>query len=403
MLSPWRRSPVLSNELEKAFEELWPHILDDIDMQSSPGLSALARFGATNGEVLKYDIYRNTFDPNRVSMLKSLVLNRLYAVLNAKPADLVDPHEAGVCDPIKLFIKPEPHKDEKVKTGRLRLISSVSLIDSCVDRFLFLRTTYKVLSVVYEYKTPVMIGWTPLKGGYTQIYRGWEKVKKFVCIDKSAWDWSLPYWLIEAMMEVLISISDDAPVWWIQAVETRFHLLFKNPQFAFSDFGKVRQGVSGIMKSGCYLTILLNSIGQLMLHVLACLHLNQSEAIHEFMPKVLGDDSVQPEFPFVDEYVDYLTELGFVCKVEKLDHIDFAGFVYKDNKFYPAYPSKHLFKLRYLPVDEYLAKSTLMNFQVLYTFDADFLSMLQEIARTCGHMDAIVDKRRLLAITNGTK
>lgn len=372
-------------------------------MQSSPGLSALARFGATNGEVLKYDIYRNTFDPQRVSILKSMVKNRLYATINVEPTDLVNPEEAGVCDPIKLFIKPEPHKNEKVETGRLRLISSVSLIDSCVDRFLFLRLTYKVLRVVYEYKTPVMVGWTPLKGGYTQIYRGWEKIEKFVCIDKSAWDWSLPYWLIRAMKEVLVTLADDAPDWWIQAVETRFICLFKDPQFAFSDFGKVRQGISGIMKSGCYLTILLNSIGQLMLHVLACLHLNRSDAIHEFMPKVLGDDSVQPEFDFVDDYVGYLTELGFVCKVEKLDHIDFAGFIYKDKKFYPAYPRKHLFKLRYLPIDEQLAKSTLMNFQVLYAFDRDFLKMLQEIARTCGRIDAIVDMRRLLAITNGTK
>lgn len=388
--------------MDQAFNDLWPHILDNIDLQSSPGLSALARYGTTNGDVLKYNMYDNTFDPQRVALLKSMVFNRLYAVVNPDVANLANPHEAGVCDPIKLFIKPEPHKDEKVETGRLRLISSVSLVDSCVDRFLFIRLMYKVLKTVYQYKTPVLIGWTPFKGGFNMIGRGWENVRRFVCIDKSAWDWSLPMWLIEALKEVLVLLADDAPAWWVQAVETRFHCLFDNPEFAFSDFGRVRQGVPGIMKSGCYLTILLNSIGQLLLHVLVCIMLGKPEAIHEFMPKVLGDDSVQPEFDFVDDYVGILTQLGFACKVENLDYIDFAGFVYKDNKFIPAYPKKHLFRLRYLPIESSLAKSTLINYQMMYAFEDGFLELLKEIARVCGHTDAIVDSHRLLAVANGT-
>jgi len=44
--------------------------------------------------------------------------------------------QAGLCDAVKLFIKTEPHKQEKLETGRYRLISNVSLVDQVVERLL---------------------------------------------------------------------------------------------------------------------------------------------------------------------------------------------------------------------------------------------------------------------------
>lgn len=42
----------------------------------------------------------------------------------------------GLCDPVRLFVKNEPHKIHKLRTGRLRLICSVSILDFCVEKFL---------------------------------------------------------------------------------------------------------------------------------------------------------------------------------------------------------------------------------------------------------------------------
>jgi len=42
--------------------------------------------------------------------------------------------ELKLCDPVRFFVKNEPHSAEKVERKRFRLISSVSLIDSLTQR-----------------------------------------------------------------------------------------------------------------------------------------------------------------------------------------------------------------------------------------------------------------------------
>jgi len=42
----------------------------------------------------------------------------------------------GLCDPVRLFVKNEPHKLNKIQTGRVRLICSVSIVDFCVEKWL---------------------------------------------------------------------------------------------------------------------------------------------------------------------------------------------------------------------------------------------------------------------------
>lgn len=54
----------------------------------------------------------------------------LIATLN--PVQLI---ERGFVDPVSLFIKCEPHSENKRRDGRYRYISSVSLVDQLVERF----------------------------------------------------------------------------------------------------------------------------------------------------------------------------------------------------------------------------------------------------------------------------
>jgi len=53
-------------------------------------------------------------------------LSRIELSPDVTPPELI---QLGLCDPVRLFIKQEPHPFRKVRTGRLRLISSVSLSD----------------------------------------------------------------------------------------------------------------------------------------------------------------------------------------------------------------------------------------------------------------------------------
>jgi len=42
--------------------------------------------------------------------------------------------EKGLCDPVRTFVKDEPHSAKKRATGRWRLISSVSIVDQLCER-----------------------------------------------------------------------------------------------------------------------------------------------------------------------------------------------------------------------------------------------------------------------------
>ena len=44
--------------------------------------------------------------------------------------------KAGLCDPIRVFVKNEPHSSKKLEEGRVRLIMSVSIVDQLVERVL---------------------------------------------------------------------------------------------------------------------------------------------------------------------------------------------------------------------------------------------------------------------------
>lgn len=369
-----------------SFNLIWPYILNDLEYTSTPGHCAFSRYGATNGEALGYDCLRQCVSAEREAKLRQMVWARI--------------NEPSFSDPIKLFIKPEPHKISKLQDRRYRLISSVSLIDQCVDKFLFLPLASRIQKVAYQMKTPVFIAWSPLKGGHYLLARRFSDVTKYVCIDKSAWDWSVPEWMIKLILVVLKRLAIDAPEWWHELVDARFECLFGNPEYVFSDFGRVIQPVRGIIKSGCYLTIIINSIGQILLHAAAC-YTNNTPEVLPTLRAVLGDDSCQEYFDGVEAYVSTVEKFGFSCKVQVLDHLDFAGFYYLDGKFFPSYVSKHLFKLRHLSNDDYIARMTLLNFQLLYVNEPEMLALVRAIAEVRGYPDVIVPDVRLLAIANG--
>jgi hypothetical protein len=57
-----------------------------------------------------------------------------------KPRELgpgFDPVRAGVADPVRLFIKQEPHSSAKMREGRYRLIASVGLTDQMIQRLMY--------------------------------------------------------------------------------------------------------------------------------------------------------------------------------------------------------------------------------------------------------------------------
>lgn len=362
---------------------LLPAVMD-VDLDSIPGLCSLNKLGTTNRQV--FGVTEKGFSVSNLRLVRQAVFDRFRRVASGQI----------ISDPLKVFIKQEPHKQKKLDEGRLRLIMSVSLVDALVDRILFMRLMLRVVN--YFPETNVMIGWSPVKGGYrllTTLFKG-----KTISIDKKAWDWSVPHWLLLAVRDVINSLSTDAPQWWLEAVRTRFSCLFEQPTFGFNDGTIGTQRKPGVMKSGCYLTIFINSVGQLILHEMAKFALKLGPEVEPIV--VVGDDSLQSWFESFGDYVEYLTGLGFTMEVEEHEKVfEFAGFRY-DNNYVPAYLQKHLFKLSHLPTtDRVTSVQILQNYQVLYYFDTSMMQLIKDMIRILDMPEAEIEPQRLRAIALG--
>lgn len=298
-------------------------------------------------------------------------MNELRVLVRLRCEELL---RGDIADPIFTFVKPEPHKTSKIAEGRLRLISAVSLVDAMVDRVLFGWLANACLKNVG--RTPCFVGWTPAKGGWRVIPAMFRRGRN-LCLDKSAWDWTVPGWLVSMWLSLIKHLALDPPQWWISMAEARFRLLFEKPLYRFQDGFEIRQSGIGVMKSGCFLTILLNSVSQVLLHVLAAIQLGFD--VRKALPATLGDDTVQDVTDFdVDAYVDVLRQFGVKIKsVDVRSDVEFAGFQYTSDKCVPAYNKKHLYKLEFA---QHLDQ-TLEAMQMLYAHDPQYYTFYREVAK----------------------
>lgn len=307
-----------------------------------------------------------TYDELKVANFKRHVLDRIAMIDH-------DLHgEAPYADPLNMFVKDEPHKKAKLDEGRLRLISGVGLVDTMVDRILFGWLMQRAMTTVT--KTPCRVGWNPADSGWREMAQRFKN-KPIVCLDKSAWDWTVQSWLVEALHGFIDELAIEPAEWWRFAVANRMRALFETSVFKFKDGTMVRQVGKGIMKSGCYLTLLLNSVSQVMLHVAVSLQHGQDPTLQ--LPQAMGDDTIQESPRDLETYVKDVEALGCRIKGAKVRaDIEFAGFHISESRVLPAYPLKHLYKLQYSEdVPGYLRAM-----QLLYAFSPSMYAKYNKTA-----------------------
>lgn len=334
--------------------------LQDLDNTSSVGNCALSRFGTTIGVALGHDGIK--YDPFRVSFFKECVRHRMNTLLNGEE----------VADHVNVFVKQEPHKQEKIDEERFRLISGVSVIDTMVDRILFGPMVKMALTKVGL--TPCMAGWVPINGGFRfleALFAG----KSVMSLDKRMWDWSVAKWMIDMWRSFIVELANDPPEWWLKLVEMRFLMLFRKTVFRFEDGTCVAQPGWGVMKSGCYLTLILNSVGQSLCHYRVRQRQRKKNLVAK-QPRSMGDDTVQEEPDDLEDYLKELKTTGAIPKEAKVtDWIEFAGFVTYRGKCWPAYWKKHVFQIKHLNPE--VGPETLEQYQLLYAHEPTMLRLVQ--------------------------
>ncbi|UXD80026.1 putative RdRP [Myrmica rubra virus 6] len=237
-------------------------------------------------------------------------------------------------------------------------------------------------------KTPLMVGDSLFAGSWRRLRAAFGS--RNLAIDKSGWDWSMQAWLIEFFRVLLKHLNPGATAEWWTVVNARLDLLFKDAVFGFRDGTYIAQLLPGIMKSGCYITIILNSLCQLALHYGALLDLGLNPRLYK-APKCLGDDTTQAAQDLIERgYVAALENLGCVVKeAEVHKDMEFAGFKITHEYIRPMYLAKHLFKLMYnsnLP-------EWLEQMQGLYAYRDDMLVLLRKVCLATRNADRIRSKR----------
>lgn len=301
-------------------------------MNSSPGYPYMTQY---TSNALFFGYVDGKCDEGRMWAIYRMVIERL---------------RARDCDPIRLFVKPEPHKESKRLKRSWRLISSVSVVDQIIDHLLFGEFNQQIQDN-HVYQVP-QIGWAPVKQGWMHM------PTQGVAMDKSGWDWTVLPWLPEIVLELRESLCLNLTKEWRDLASWRYQCLFGNPLMVTSGGHLLLQRQPGVMKSGCVNTIVDNSIMQDILNkVVEC-----RTGLFSSWMMTMGDDTLQSAPQDVEGYV---AELRKYCVVKDVTFgVEFAGFRFYLDRIEPLYTAKHCYTLLHL--DPALAEETAAAYALLY-------------------------------------
>nr|UQB76101.1 RNA-dependent RNA polymerase [Flumine sobemo-like virus 12] len=117
----------------------------------------------------------------------------------------------GFADPIRDHVKQEPHTTEKVNTGRMRIISGMSIVHQICERVL--HTAQNNIEILNWEKINSMIGIGFTDRQNRVVYKIFvELMRKFKLIgtDVSGWDWSVRKWMFTFLVRVRIMLCNAA-------------------------------------------------------------------------------------------------------------------------------------------------------------------------------------------------
>lgn len=312
-------------------------VREHITWQSSPGYPYLLE--APTNEVF-FGVVNGVPSEEALRRVYQLVASRI---------------QEGGSDPIRLFIKPEPHKIKKLEKGAYRLISSVSVVDQIIDHMLFAPMNDAMIE--NHLNLPAKIGWSPMKGGWKILPVNW------MSLDKSAWDWSMMPWLIQQIHglreQLCVNKNSQKFKRWQKVSQMRYQQLYDKPLFVTSQGFYLRQINPGVQKSGCVNTISDNSIAQDFLHAVACIMSDQPITPQWSM----GDDTYTKPPQDLRKYLEVLQQF---CHLKfGAQGSEFAGFRYFEGGYVePMYRGKHAFNILHL--NQNFAEEFVNSYTLLY-------------------------------------
>lgn len=247
-----------------------------------------------------------------------------------------------------------------------------------VDRWLFGPLVQSQIENVN--RSSCKTGWSPMPEGFRQLRN--EFRKEVLTTDCSSFDWTFPEWVVDVITEALLEMCRGCPDWFVTAVKMRIdEVLGARCLVILPDGTVLRKKVRGIMPSGWLLTILVNSLAQLIINALAWLR----EFPELDFPLLwgMGDDVIM-ENPLteaeVERFITRLNTLGVLIKQHSRDR-EFAGFRFEGAKVTPLYPEKHRFLINH--AEEKVWEELANSLKLLYALsDAKVYAEISEFVES---------------------
>ncbi|APG75692.1 hypothetical protein 2 [Beihai sobemo-like virus 21] len=364
-----------------SFDDFTTLVNRQLDKNSTPGIP-YNTIAPTNAEVFGWDGYKYT---KNLDMLYNDVFERMVDLLSG-PAS----------NPINLFLKPEPHKKSKCEAGAWRIIWGCSCVDQMVALVLWYPNVDKIVN--QWGMSPSMIGWTPQRGGHKWLSELFNARHESVqCADKSAWDWTVQFWVCVAVSYVLVNLMVGASE--AQRVIAHNHCMamlgYQTVQFGKK---KLKFQIPGRLPSGWFWTIFFNCAGQASVDSLASQRVGE---VPDPKLKAMGDDTAQTVRS--DAYWKAVNQLCIVKQIDTFkpgDEFEFCGTLMNHERGTPAKRGSHAFRLHFLR-DECAAEG-LVSYALLYAHDPAAFATISALQCEIGRYDTLITRDAAVAWYSGT-
>jgi hypothetical protein len=289
----------------------------------------------------------------------------------------------GLIDPVKLFVKNEPHKQAKLLEGRLRLIFSMSVIDNVIARMLFSRQNNAEIEI-WE-RIPLKPG-MGLTDEYMKMIYWYVKANDdegLMETDMKGWDWSFQEQDFVSDLERRAFLNGGKGTLWWQLARAHYHCVARKVM-VLSNGEMYKQLAPGIMPSGWYNTSSTNSAVRVINHEHAAL----MEGIEPFI-MAMGDDGVERFIPNVELHYGSLGKTCGLCNIVSSDSFEFCSTLFQNGLGVPVNVTKQLYNLlrtRPITLDDCYQRYEQFSYELRHSPD---LPMLLSIVDESGWFDLV--------------
>jgi len=334
-----------------------------VKRDSTPGVP-YALMCSSNGEL--FDKYGSIVEQAVYDRYVKLMSIEYETLRSMNPMQMVT---MELQDPVRIFVKSEPHKIKKLLEGKVRLIHCVSIVDKLLEMVMVRHLTKKEIANWYRIPSKPGIGFT--ESDCALVYQDVIDALPMSASDVVAWDWNVDEWQILDDAEMIIKLQTVRNPSWEHLVRCTAFMECRRV-FQFSDGELVVNNYPGVVNSGKFKT----SSGNSRMRVKLARMVGSTKTV------AAGDDAVEQT---VENAVEKYAKYGFEIKAydEVVDQFEFCSRLYMNGKSWPLNDAKMIMNLLHTkPSNMFEFQMYMIGFTDSLQFHPDFeriMSVVHEV------------------------